>query len=437
MRWPGPAGGCRTVNGRVFPRKGRGAPYVVPRLRLTPRPLLSAPRSSSVTPAIPAWRAASTSPTARTLSAFRSRRQCTSKKGWSVAWSGKSAGRTIREGPAHAASPTSTESRSHLMERFYAAAVISPPLWPVDNGALACHKGQVSAAMLGRAPLARFVMLVVGLTVGGCAAFDRLSEEGGVLGRLASRLEESEPPETQASERVAEAPDSGAPLPYRPAEFDQHAADWQFTGHWTATRLGERVEVKGLIENRGGPAVQGITVELESAGSGGRQELPGLIAPGQMRPFYFTALLPGDERQARLSVVAVDRSSAPPERGVATPAALRREAPASPPSVGASFADHMRDHFFDLHWNTITKGGEIEVRGLVENRNGPMLRDVALLVRTIDAGGGTLKTKRLVLDGVLDRRDARAFAVTLPVSTSPERVDVKVEWYSFSEPRDR
>ena len=323
------------------------------------------------------------------------------------------------------------------MEGFYAAAGISPPLWPVDNGALACHKGQVSAAMRGKAPLAPFVMLVVGLTVGGCAAFDRLSEEGGVLGRLASRLEESEPPETQASERVAEAPDSGAPLPYRPAEFDQHAADWQFTWHWTATRLGERVEVKGLIENRVGPAVQGITVELESAGSGVRQELPGLIAPGQMRPFYFTALLPGDERQARLSVVAVDRSSAPPERGVATPAALRREAPASPPSVGAPFADHMRDHFFDLHWNTITKGGEIEVRGLVENRNGPMLRDVALLVRMIDAGGGTLKTKRLVLDGVLDRRDARAFAVTLPVSTSPERVDVKVEWYSFSEPRDR
>src|SRR3989442_4382306 len=223
--------------------------------------------------------------------------------------------------------------------------------------------------MRGKASVAPFAMLV-GCLVGGCASHDRLSEEGGVVGRLASGVGESEPPETQASQRVKEA--SGALLPYRPADFDQHAADWQFTWHWTATRLGERVEVKGLIENRGGPAVQGITVELESAGSGGRQELPGLIAPGQMRPFYFTALLPGDERQARLSVVAVDRSSAAPERGVAMPAALRREAPASPPSVGAPFADHMRGHFFDLHWNTITKGGEIEVRGLVENRNRPM-----------------------------------------------------------------
>src|SRR3989442_11815986 len=280
--------------------------------------------------------------------------------------------------------------------------------------------------MRGKASVAPFAMLV-GCLVGGCASHDRLSEEGGVVGRLASGVGESEPPETQASQRVKEA--SGALLPYRPADFDQHAADWQFTWHWTATRLGERVEVKGLIENRGGPAVQGITVELESAGSGGRQELPGLIAPGQMRPFFFAALLPGDERQARLSVVSVDRSAERVDARGATPGALRRQAPALAPTAAESFADHGEDHFFDLHWNAITRGGEIEVRGFVENRNGPMLRDVALLVRTVDADGGTLKRKRLVLAGVLDRRASRAFAITLPVSTRPERVDVKVEWY--------
>jgi hypothetical protein len=224
------------------------------------------------------------------------------------------------------------------------------------------------------------------------------------------------------------------PLPYRPADFREHAADGEFILHWTGIRAGDLVEVKGLIENRGAGAVQGVTLALSSPGARVREESPGLIRPGQFRPFYFAAAFPGDVQRARLSVVAVERAAAGGEARTAAGAALPNDKPAPGRSTETLFADHGRDHFFTLHWNTTEKGGEIEVSGLIENRSGPVLKDVTLLISAQDAGGEILKTQEVALWGPFDKREARPFSATLPAGKPAERVSVTVASYQFYQP---
>lgn len=279
--------------------------------------------------------------------------------------------------------------------------------------------------------------------ISGCATFEKTSEEGGLFGGLFHR---DEPPLRGAARSPAIAspaelpPDPGIPVPYRPADFAEHAADDEFQWHWTATRTGDRIEVKGLIEKSVGSAVRGVTVALSSDGVVARQEVPGLVRSGHPRPFFVAAVLPGDARQARLSIVAVDRSvdtSLLEPQGAAAPSApLPGEGPDPVSLAEEKFSDYHRDNFFTLRWNATRKGGEIEVSGLVENRNGPMLKDVTLLVTTLD-GGKSSKPKRVVLQGVFDKREVKDFSVMLPVATEPERVTVRVESYDFYQPRDK
>lgn len=282
---------------------------------------------------------------------------------------------------------------------------------------------------------------LIGLVVGGCASLTQLSEEGGLAGRILAHDELSEPGDSVGNRPAVVPGDTGSQLeptvPYRPADFDEHAADGEFTWHWTAARAGDRVEVKGLIEKRVGSAVQGVTLALSGSGTVLRQEVPGLIRPGQLRPFYFAAAFSGDERKARLSIVAVDRSPGAPEAGPATPVALRPEGRAATRSSADSFTGRARDHFFNFYWNTTEKGGEIEVSGLVENRNGPMVKEVTLLITAHDAAGKTLKTQRVVLRGSFDKKATRPFTATFPVAIQPERVNVWVESYDFYQPKDK
>jgi hypothetical protein len=122
-------------------------------------------------------------------------------------------------------------------------------------------------------------------------------------------------------------------------------------------------------------------------------------------------------------VVADDRAPLRPEAATV---------PAPAQSAAKSFADHSRDHFFTLYWNIAKRGGgEIEVSGIVENRNGPTFREVRLLISASGAGGETLKTKRLVLWGPFEKKAVEPFAVALPVAREPERVSVTVESYEF------
>ncbi len=283
------------------------------------------------------------------------------------------------------------------------------------------------------------------MLVGGCASLTqiservtRISEEGGLLGGALSREASSDVDDSQSDTspspgdaRLSEpGTPGGIPVPYRPADFRERAADGEFAWHWTATRAGERVEVKGLIENRGTHAVQGVRLALSSPDSQVRAEAPGVIRPGQLRPFYFSAVFPGDERQARLSIVAVRRNAVEPE----APPAPRREGPAPARSTAGLFTDQARDNFFTLRWKTMKKGGEIEVSGLLENRNGPMLQRVTLLVSAYGAGDEILKTQQLLFWGPFERKGVRPFAATLPVAREPERVSVSVASYDFFHP---
>ena len=219
--------------------------------------------------------------------------------------------------------------------------------------------------------------------------------------------------------------------PYRPPDFREHAADREFAWHWTATRSGDQVEVRGLIHNRGTSPVQGVTFALSSPGTRVRAQAPGLIRPGEMRPFYFVVAFRGDEGQAQLSIVAVDRAvvAAAIPRGGST--ARRCDRPVAPPSPAKQFSDHTQDRFFLLHWSTTNKAGEVEVRGVLENLDGPILRHVTLLISAYSAGGETLKTQQLVLPGTFEKKQTRPFDVTLSVGTEPARVSVAVHSYQF------
>ncbi len=299
--------------------------------------------------------------------------------------------------------------------------------------------------VLSRQGVSRFIWGLVALLVGGCATLTQISEDltqisekGGLFGGAFSREASSDPgdpPEgASAAPRGASLSEPGIPVPYRPADFRDHAADGEFAWHWTASRAGERVEVKGLIENKGARAVQGVIFALSSPDSQVRAEAPGLIRPGQLRPFYFAAVLPGDERQARLSIVAVNRTPLEPDADPSASPAPRRGGPIPARSTAELFTDQHRDNFFTLRWNTTKKGGEIEVSGLVENRNGPLLGAVHLLISAYGAGGEALKTKRLVLWGPFDKKAVRPFAATLPVAKEPEHVSVAVASYEFFHP---
>lgn len=291
----------------------------------------------------------------------------------------------------------------------------------------------------------RAVFALIGLAVGGCASVNalstsltRLSEEGGLVGRALSGGESAEPGDTPAESAAAPGDTEGdfeLPVPYRPADFREHAVDREVALHWTAARAGDRVEVKGLIENTGARPVRRVTLGLSSPDALVREGFPGLIRPGQARPFYFAAAFPGDERRARLSVVAVDRAPVEADAGTMAAATRRDSKPAPARSREEPFAEIARDHFFTLRWNTTEKGGEVQVSGLIENRNGPILRDVTLLISAHDAAGGTLKTERLLFGGPFDKREARSFAAALPVRSRPDRVSVSVESYRFYQPK--
>lgn len=288
----------------------------------------------------------------------------------------------------------------------------------------------------GCGPLAALLVALAG-----CAHFDRISEEGGLVGRLLAR---DEPVAIASAAREAAASssaavDPGVAVPYGPEDFEHHAGDAQFAWHWSTVRVGERIEVKGLVENRRGPAVQGVTLRLAGADGSLDVEAPGLIRPGQLRPFYFTARYGGDERQTRLSIAAVDRNvvagPTAPGAGVRTPATPINR-PEGAPGAEA-FTDHGRDHFFSLHWSSRERGGEIEVNGIIENWNGPVVRDVTLLINAYGKGGASLATQRLRLGGPFDKKAVRPFSVRFAPSDQPERVAVEVGSYDFYRPRDK
>jgi hypothetical protein len=164
-------------------------------------------------------------------------------------------------------------------------------------------------------------------------------------------------------------------------------------------------------------------------------EAPGRIRPGQGRPFYFTAAFPDDERQLRLSIVGIDRDLVQPEPDSTSPGVGRSRAPRPSQPAAEEFTDRATDNFFMLRWKTVTKDAAYtEISGVVENRDGPALQSVTLLVRAYTAGGGVLETKELVLRGPFGKKEMRRFTATFRGAAKPERVTVRVASYDFFQP---
>lgn len=308
-----------------------------------------------------------------------------------------------------------------------------------------CMRVAMPSGRRARAGQYSCALLTLFLVTGGCAAvreisssLAQLSEEGGLVGRLFADDE----PSRDAPVTTRKPDEPGLPVPYQPADFRQHDEDQKFAWHWTATRAGERVEVRGLIANKGPAPVQGVSFELSGPGGRGYADSPGLIPPGRSRPFFFAVALSGNEQPTRLSVVGVDRNVVAsnemvtePPAAADVPARFRFPWQRAPqPSPAAQFSQHVEDPFFSLHWSTTNKeGGEVEIRGLLENRDGPMMQAVTILVSP-GPGGESVKPKRLLVLGPVDKRAFRPFAVTLSAPVEPEHVSVAVESYEFYHP---
>ncbi len=287
--------------------------------------------------------------------------------------------------------------------------------------------------------LAWALVLLVGLV--GCARLEQISDEGGLVGRLSSRgapSAESASPEPDCTPEEPAVATQNAPSsepeiigPYRPTDFEEHAVDGEFEWHWTATRSGDRVEVKGLIHNRGSSPVQGVTFGVRSQGTTVRAAAPGLIRPGQMRPFSFAVALPGEGQPLQLSIVRVDRAVVESALKRTKPMARRCERPQEAvKTLAKQFSNHAEDGFFSIHWNTTKKDGAIEVHGVVENQ-GPPIRQVILIVKALGPGAESLTTRHLTLWGLFEKREARPFDITLSVPAPPERVSVIVQSFQY------
>ena len=221
--------------------------------------------------------------------------------------------------------------------------------------------------------------------------------------------------------------------PYQPSDFERHGGDAEFAWHWTAVRGGDHLEVKGLVHNKSRNPVQGVTFAVVTPGVRLRADSPGLIRPNRMRPFSFVVPFTGEEGQAQLAIAKVDRRLVAPivtgfppgAKPCAQAAATRPQSPAKP------FSDELKDHFFTLQWNTVKKGDEIEVKGFLENRDGPTLRDVILAIRAHGPGKEILKTQTVMFHGVFEKRETRDFTVSLRPGKEPERITVSVERYQF------
>jgi len=99
-----------------------------------------------------------------------------------------------------------------------------------------------------------------------------------------------------------------------------------------------------------------------------------------------------------------------------------------------TFTDGAQDRFFSLVWRATDSGDQVQVNGLLENLNGPEVIDVTLRV-TLWTANETPLTERLVtFPDILEKREVRPFAVTVPTVDRASRVSVSVYAYRFPQP---
>lgn len=121
-----------------------------------------------------------------------------------------------------------------------------------------------------------------------------------------------------------------------------------------------------------------------------------------------------------------------PVRPVTQAEAAPRAAPVSEPAP--AYTDRARDHFFTLAWRTdLTPSGRL-VSGVLENREGPALAEVTLVVSERGANLSLLHTWSFTLHSGLQKRETRPFALSLPSSPQGSQTVVAVWSYRFDAP---
>ena len=136
--------------------------------------------------------------------------------------------------------------------------------------------------------------IVAGLAVAGCAGLIPLSNEGVTRAPAAAVAD-------AARSRV----DGTAA-----AAFTDYARDQVFSLAWKAEDSGDRVRIDGLLENREGPEVADVTLQIVLWTSGEtpltqqRVTLAGVLAPKDSRPFVISVPTPAPPSRVSVEVHA-------------------------------------------------------------------------------------------------------------------------------------
>jgi hypothetical protein len=153
------------------------------------------------------------------------------------------------------------------------------------------------------------------LLIGGCGYLQQISDEGGLWAKITSRQE----PSTQSADPVSREPTPASPPPETPkssgqaSSFSQHAEDRFFSLHWTYFRRNDqRLEARGIVENRNGPAMRSLVLELlafDESGQviqRGQESVIKPVSSRETRPFQISIPLTGRERTFRVSVTSYE-----------------------------------------------------------------------------------------------------------------------------------
>ena len=138
--------------------------------------------------------------------------------------------------------------------------------------------------------------IVAGLAVAGCAGLTSLSDEGGVVTRA--------PAASVVDAALSRAGGTAA------AAFTDSARDQVFSLAWKAEDSGDRVRIDGLLENREGPEVADVTLQIVLWTSGEmpltqqRVTLAGVLAPKDSRPFVISVPTPAPPSRVSVEVHA-------------------------------------------------------------------------------------------------------------------------------------
>jgi hypothetical protein len=141
--------------------------------------------------------------------------------------------------------------------------------------------------------------VLAGLAVGGCAALAKVSDQGGVVGRVV-------------------APSAASAEPARSAEkaepaYTNRGRDRFFSLAWRAENVRNGINVAGLLENRDGPEVMDVTLRIVLWPAAAADETPlidrlvtlrGLLAKKDVRSFGVTVPVASPPRAVSVSVYA-------------------------------------------------------------------------------------------------------------------------------------